>query len=186
MMQERIENKERSLFMWEPGTFVSRQEGYIYANYGHYYVMREGVTARNWRELEVEAQDSILSRQWSGDSSPYYPLTRELAQRADFPPRPSELNHYNQLFQQFDIVPVAYDQQERLQVKIHAIAENEQREALEMMKGMSDISPQSIVERMEVSFSRTHRAELPRTIHLQEYLNGQQRTHNAPDFDFDR
>ena len=173
--------------MWEPETFVSRQEGYIYANYGHFYVMREGVTARNWRELEAEAQDSVLSRQWSGDSSPYYyPLTRELAQRADFPPRPSELDHYNQLFQQFDIVPVAYDQQERLQVKIYAIAENEQREALEMMKGMPDISPQSIVERTEVSFSRTHRAELPRAIRLQEYRDRPQRTYNTPDFDFDR
>jgi hypothetical protein len=81
--------------MWDPKTFVSRQEGYIYVSYGHAYVMRENLTARK----EQEAQDSIVSRQWSGDSSLYYPLTRVLAQRADFPRVPPRsiitINSYN-------------------------------------------------------------------------------------------
>src|SRR5437016_2001160 len=102
--------------MWDPETYVPRQEGYIYANFGRFYVEREGLLARNWQALEPDAQRAVLSRQWSGDISGYYPLTRKLAQKANFSPRPSEHDHYNQLLEQFNVVPLSYDEQERLKV----------------------------------------------------------------------
>jgi hypothetical protein len=170
--------------MWDldPETYV---DGYIYAtSYGHYVVMREGLPARNWQDLEAEAQQEVYSQQ--GNYSSYlYPLSRELAQKADFPPRPSELDHYNQLSRQFDIRPLAYDEQGRLAVKIYAITEEEQREALEIMKDMPDISPQSVVEQDTVfGFSGSLDEELPWTIRLQDYLDRQQRTQDPPGFDF--
>src|SRR6266568_4162696 len=108
-----VAQKERSFLMWDldPETYV---DGYIYAtSYGHYTVMREGLAARNWQDLEAEARLEVWSRQWNY-SGYLYPLSRELAQKADFPPRPSELDHYNQLSRLFDIKPFAYDEQERL------------------------------------------------------------------------
>jgi hypothetical protein len=105
----------------------------------------------------------------------------------DFPPHPSELDHYNQLSRLFDIRPFTYDEQERLAVKIYAITEKEQREALEEMKGMSDISPQSVVERdTNFGFGGSTHEELPWTIRLQGYLDRQQRTQEPPQFDFGR
>lgn len=170
--------------MWEldPDTYV---DGYIYAtSYGHYVVMREGLPARNWQDLEAEAQQEVSSQQWNY-SSYLYPLSRELAQKADFPPLPSELDHYNQLSRLFDIRPFAYDEHERLAVKIYAITEEEQRQALEEMKGMPDISPQSVVERdTHFGFGDSSHEELPWTIRLQDYLDRQQRTQDPPGFDF--
>lgn len=170
--------------MWDldPETYV---DGYIYAtSYGHYTVMREGLPARNWQDLEAQARQEVLSQQ-GNYSSYFYPLSRELALKADFPPSPSELDHYRQLSRLFDIRPFAYDEQERLAVKIYAITEKEQREALEEMKGMSDISPQSVVER-DTAFGLGGSAheELPWTVRLQDYLDRQQRTQDPPGFDF--
>jgi hypothetical protein len=181
-----VQKKERSFRMVDPETYA---DGYIHAtNYGHYVVTREGLAARNWQELEKEARQEVSSQAWSQQwdySSYLYPLSRELAQKADFPPRPSELDHYNQLSRQFDIRPLAYDEQGRLAVKIYAITEEEQREALEIMKGMPDISPQSVVEQDTVfGFSGSLDEELPWTIRLQDYLDRQQRTQDPPGFDF--
>jgi hypothetical protein len=63
-------------------------------------VMREGLPARNWQDLETEAQQEVYSRQ--GNYSSYlYPLSRELAQKAeDFEPFPP-LFPYLTLFASF-------------------------------------------------------------------------------------
>jgi hypothetical protein len=79
--------------MWDPITYASRERGYIYEGFGHYYVMRDGENesswqvASNWQALEKEAQQEVVSRQWSGDDSPYYPLPWNLLEKAEFPPR---------------------------------------------------------------------------------------------------
>jgi hypothetical protein len=73
--------------MWDPVTHVERKRGYIHASYGHYYVMQGDEEALNWKELESEARREVVSRQWEGDISPYYPLSWELFAKAEFPPR---------------------------------------------------------------------------------------------------
>lgn len=73
--------------MYDPMAHVPRERGYIYNQFGHYYVMRDGAYALNWKELEGEARHEVLSHQWSGDISSFYPLTWNLLEKADFPPR---------------------------------------------------------------------------------------------------
>jgi hypothetical protein len=54
-----VAQKERSFIMWDLDleTYV---DGYIYAtSYGHYVVMREGLPARNWQDLEAEARQEV-------------------------------------------------------------------------------------------------------------------------------
>jgi hypothetical protein len=73
--------------MWDPITYIPRERGYIYAEFGHYYVMRDDGLASNWRALEAEAQQVVSSHQWGGDHSSCYPLTWDLLEKADFIPR---------------------------------------------------------------------------------------------------
>src|SRR5260370_42406268 len=79
-----MQSQGKKTAMWDPITYVLHERGYIYTNFGHCYVMRDGVNALNWQGLEAEAQRVVLSRQWSGDSSPYYPLTWDLLEKAEF------------------------------------------------------------------------------------------------------
>src|SRR5260370_3836200 len=71
--------------MWDPITYTPHERGYIYVGFSHSHVMRDGANALNWKMLEGEAQQVVSSRQWSGDISPYYPLTWDLLEKAEFP-----------------------------------------------------------------------------------------------------
>jgi hypothetical protein len=79
--------------MWDPITYASHERGYIFLGFGHYYVMRDGENesswqvASNWKALEKEAQQAVLSSPWTEDDNPYSPLTWSLLEKAEFPPR---------------------------------------------------------------------------------------------------
>jgi hypothetical protein len=170
--------------MWDPETFVSPYEGYISYHRRHYYVKRDGVRARNWEALEAEAREAVSSNQseyWSLDLSGFYPLPRILADKADFPPRPNDVEHYQQLSQRFDTWPQDYDQQGRLIVQIYAFTGQEQRDALDVIKNMDSISPESAVGRTNESAHE----KLLTYLTLHQYLDmPPQGIQDYPDFDF--
>jgi hypothetical protein len=172
--------------MWNPETFVNPYEGYISYRHKHYYVKRDGVRARNWEALEAEAREAVFATQaeyWSLDLSGFYPLLQSLADKADFPPRPSEREHFQQLSQRYDTWPKEYDSRGRLIVHIYALTGQEQREALDVIKNMDDISPESAVARTNESAHE----KLPNYLPLHQYLDmPPQRIQDAHDFDFDR
>ncbi|QBD82432.1 hypothetical protein EPA93_43245 [Ktedonosporobacter rubrisoli] len=184
----------------ENDKYVPFEDGYIFADgAGGYFVMRQGMPARNWPELFLSAQKEVTqtdwekTHKWTETTKTYYPLSRELAQHADFPPRPTELEQYNQLNEQFPTVAIDYDLYGALEVFAFTADEDEQRKALELMRNMSDISPNSVVQRPfytpeEVTNPWDSGEGLPKMMRLSWYLEEieQKKTQELPHFDFDR